>query len=58
MGHIQKNFPRFRLLYAVSCYGGFVKSLKVVTPVKTGAQNYLKRLDSAGASLRTPLSLG
>jgi len=26
--------------------GGFVKSLKVVTPVKTGVQNYLKKLGS------------
>jgi len=24
---------------------GFVKSRKIVTPVKTGVQNYLKRLD-------------
>jgi hypothetical protein len=36
-----------------------MNSQKVVTPVKTGVQivcNYLKRLDSANASLRARLS--
>jgi hypothetical protein len=36
---------RFLTFYEGINDDGFVKNRKIVTPVKTGVQNYLKRLD-------------